>query len=122
MRTTILIATGVLALAACRSGPETNNQAEPAPDANTAAGAESEAAAAERLVRARIGSNGEASFGQPQTGTRQGVSVVCGSYRQGGREHRYIAVNRDDVFIEPEMREGEMPRAIAEFCGDGERG
>jgi len=121
MRTGILIAAGVVALAACRSGPEANNQAESAPEANTV-GAESETAAAERLVRSRIGSNGEASFAQPQTGTRQGVSVVCGSYRQGGREHRYIVVNRDDVFIEPEMREGQMAQAVTEFCGDGELG
>ena len=50
------------------------------------------------------------------------MTVVCGSYNQRGRDHRYIVVNRDDVFVESEMRAGEMDRAVREFCGDGELG
>ena len=118
----LLLAAAAVALTACQSNPAANNQAEAAPEANQAAAPESEVAAAQRLVRTRVGSNGEVSFGQPQSGSREGVSVVCGTYSQSGREHRYIVVNRDDVFLEPEMAPGQMPQAIAEFCGDGERG
>ena len=111
------------ALSGCQSNPAANNQAEAAPETNRVAAPETDVAAAERLVRQRAGGNGgEIRFGRPQTGAREGVTVVCGSYNQGGREQRYIVVNREDVFIEPEMAPGQMPRAVAEFCGDGERG
>ncbi|MGQ0590009.1 MAG: hypothetical protein ACT4N8_10860 [Sphingosinicella sp.] len=110
----------LLLLAACQSGEETNNQsanvAAPAP------GPETPAAAAERLVRARIGSAGEARFADASAGTREGVTIVCGAYMQGSARHRYIVINGEDVFIEPEMGPGEMARAVAEFCGNGERG
>ena len=118
----LLLVLAAASLAACQSDPAANNQAEASPQANQAAAPEGDVAAAQRLVRSRIGSNGEISFGEPQSGTREGVSVVCGTYRQSGREHRYIVVNRDDVFVEPEMAPGQMPQAVAEFCGDGERG
>ncbi len=118
----LLLIVTAAALAACQSNPAANNQAEAAPETNQAAAPETDVAAAQRLVRQRIGSNGEVGFGQAQSGDREGVNVVCGSYRQSGREHRYIVVNRDDVFVESEMQPGEMPRAVAEFCGDGERG
>ncbi len=119
----VLVMTAAAALAACQSNPAANNQADASPEANNSAVAqESDVDAAQRLVRAQVGERGEVSFAQPQTGTRQGVTVVCGGYRQSGREHRYIVVNREDVFVEPEMRAGEMERAVREFCGDGERG
>jgi hypothetical protein len=119
----LLVLTAAATLAACQSNPATNNQANASPEANNSATVqESDVDAAQRLVRAQVAERGAVSFAQPQTGTREGVSVVCGKYSQSGREHRYIVVNREDVFVEPEMRPGEMPRAVAEFCGDGERG
>lgn len=119
----VLVMTAAAVLAACQSGPAANNQADASPEANNSAAAqESDADAAQRLVRAQVAERGAVSFAQPQTGTRQGVTVVCGRYSQSGREHRYIVVNREDVFVEPEMRAGEMERAVREFCGDGERG
>ena len=119
----VLVMTAAAALAACQSNPAANNQAEASPEANNSAAVqESDVDAAQRLVRAQVAERGEVRFAEPQTGTREGVTVVCGKYSQGGREHRYIVVNREDVFVEPEMRPGEMPRAVAEFCGDGERG
>ena len=110
----------LIALAACGRGEVANNQT-----ANVAAPApapETPSATAERLVRARIGSAGETRFADASAGTREGVSVVCGAYTQGSARHRYIVVNGEDVFIEPEMGPGEMARAVTEFCGDGERG
>jgi hypothetical protein len=120
----LLVMTAVATLAACQSSPAANNQADASPETNNSATAqESDVDAAQRLVRAQVAERGAVSFAAPpQTGTRQGVTVVCGKYSQSGREHRYIVVNREDVFVEPEMRPGEMPRAVAEFCGDGERG
>jgi hypothetical protein len=118
----LLLIAAAAALAACQSNPAANNQAEAAPEANKAAAPETDVAAAQRLVQERIGSNGQISFGQAQAGTREQVSVVCGTYSQSGRQLRYIVVNREDVFVESEMQQGEMPRAVAEFCGDGERG
>jgi hypothetical protein len=47
------------------------------------------------------------------------VPIVCGAYEQGGVRQRYIVVDRDRAFIEPQMRAGEMNRAIAEFCREG---
>ena len=119
----MLVTIAAAALAACQSNPAANNQAEATAETNNSAAVqENDVAAAQRLVRAQIGARGEVRFGPPQTGTRENVSVVCGKYNQAGREHRYIVVDREDVFVEPEMREGEMERAVREFCGDGERG
>ena len=119
----VLVLTAATALAACQSNPAAKNQAEASPETNnSAASQETDTQAAERLVRTQIGARGEVRFGPPQTGTRENVSVVCGKYNQAGREHRYIVVDREDVFVEPEMRAGEMERAVREFCGDGERG
>jgi hypothetical protein len=117
----VMIAAGVLA--ACQSNPAANNQAEATAETNnTAAAQESDVEAAQRLVRAQVAERGAVRFGQPQTGRRENVTVVCGSYNQSGRDHRYIVVDREDVFVEPEMRAGEMERAVREFCGDGELG
>jgi hypothetical protein len=119
----LMLVIAAVALTACQSDSPANNQAEAAPETNQAAAPETDVAAAQRLVRSRAaGGNGEITFGQPQSGSREGVSVVCGTYSQSGRQHRYIVVNRDDVFLEPEMAPGQMPQAVAEFCGDGERG
>ena len=115
-----LVFASLALLAACQSGGEANNQSTNA--AAPAPAPETPAATAERLVRSRIGSGGEARFADASAGIREGVSVVCGAYTQGAARHRYIVVNGEDVFIEPEMGPGEMARAVAEFCGEGERG
>jgi hypothetical protein len=117
-----MIAAAVLALAGCRAAQPTNNQAEPQDNAATNA-VETDAAVAERLVRQRLGPAGtEARIVEARAGTREGVSVVCGALETGGRRQRYIVVDGEDVFVESEMRAGEMDRSVAEFCGDGERG
>ena len=107
-------------LAACQSGGEANNQTANA--AAPASATETPTATAERLVRARLGATGEIRLTEANAGTHDGVSVVCGAYTQGSARHRYIVVNGEDVFVEPEMGPGEMARAVTEFCGDGERG
>jgi hypothetical protein len=123
MKQMFLIVTAAASLAACQSNPAANNQAEAnVVTNNSAATEESDVDAAQRLVRTQVAERGAVRFGQPQTGRRENVSVVCGSYNQSGRDHRYIVVNREDVFVEPEMQAGEMERAVREFCGDGERG
>ena len=47
------------------------------------------------------------------------MPIVCGDTSRGGRRQRYIVVNREDAFVEPQMRPGQMDRAVAEFCGQG---
>ena len=73
-------------------------------------------------MRERIGNGDDVTFSNARRGASEGVPIVCGDYRQSGQTHRYIVVDRQDVFVEPQMRAGEMDRAFAEFCGDGERG
>ena len=72
-------------------------------------------------MRARVSQRGELRFVEARVRDHQGVAVVCGAYEQGGRQQRYIVVNGEDVFVEPEMAAGEMPRAINEFCAEGGR-
>jgi hypothetical protein len=106
-------------LAACQQAEPANNQASQAPVPQKAA-PETDVAAAERLVRARIGAGGAAiTFVAASRSASEGVPIVCGAYEQGGRRQRYIVVNRDDTFVEPQMRPGQMDRAVAEFCGQG---
>ena len=62
------------------------------------------------LVRARISQRGELRFIEARVRDHQGVAVVCGAYEQGGRQQRYIVVDGEDVFVEPEMAAGEMPQ------------
>ncbi len=107
------------ALAACQSGAPANNQTAAAP-ANTAAPADP-LAVAERLVRSRVEQHGALRFVEARVRSNQGVTVVCGAYEQGGRQQRYIVVDGQDVFVEPEMAAGEMPRAVNEFCAEGGR-
>jgi len=106
-------------LAACQSAAPANNQTTAAP-ANVAAPSDP-LATAERLIRARVSQRGELRFVEARVRDHQGVAVVCGSYEQGGRQQRYIVVNGEDVFVEPEMAAGEMPRAINLFCAEGGR-
>ena len=103
----------LLALAACQQAQAPANQAEAAAPAAEEQG---HVATAERLVRARAG-GAELSFSDAQVTASEGVPVVCGAYTQGGNRQRYIAVGGEEVFLEPQMRPGEMDRAFAEFCG-----
>ncbi len=104
------------ALAACQAAPAANNQAAATP---TPAAPTSPAAVAERLVRQQAGA--EARIVAAQARRHEGVVVICGAYEQGGRRHRYIVVNAEQVWLEPNMSPGEMPRAVNEFCAEGGR-
>jgi hypothetical protein len=106
-------------LAACQSGAPANNQSAAAP-ANAAAPADP-LAVAERLVRERVRQRGEMRIVEARVRAHEGVPVVCGVYEQGGQRQRYIVVDGQDVFVEPEMAAGQMPRAINEFCAEGGR-
>ena len=104
-----------LLLTACQQAPANNQAAATAPPQKAAP--ESDVAAAERLVRARIGAGAEVHFLGVRRSASEGVPIVCGFYEQGGRRLRYIVVNSDDAFVEPQMRPGQMDHAVAEFCG-----
>ena len=74
---------------------------------------------AERLVRQRLGAAAEIRFTGGRTFGREGVPVVCGTYAEPGRPNqRYVAVSHIEVWIEPDMRPGQMDRAFEEFCKD----
>lgn len=108
-----------LLLGACQGEAPVADKVEPP----KAPAPETETAVAERLVRARLGAAGEIRFAAATRAESDGVPIVCGAYEQGGMRQRYIVVARDRAFIEPQMRAGEMDRAVAEFCrGSGERG
>jgi len=102
-------------LAACQQAGAPANQAAPAPKADSGG----DIAAAERVVRARIGTTGEIHFFGARRSASEGVPIVCGLYQQGGVRHRYIVVGGEEAFVEPRMRPGEMDRAVHEFCGEG---
>ena len=108
-----------LLVAACQSGATNNNQSAAAP--TNAAAPSDPLAVAERLVRARVQQRGEVRFIEARVRDHQGVAVVCGAYEQGGQRLRYIVVDGQDVFVEPEMGAGQMPQAINEFCAEGGR-
>ena len=104
-------------LAACQQAAPPANQIVVAPQQKAAP--ESDVGAAQRLVRASIGAGGEVRFLNPIRSASQGVPIICGQYEQAGRRQRYIVVNRQDTFIEPQMQPGQMDRAVAEFCREG---
>ncbi|HST35197.1 MAG TPA: hypothetical protein VLK25_01010 [Allosphingosinicella sp.] len=110
-----MAAAALLMLGACQSEAPVANRAEPP----KAPAPEGDVAAAERLVRARIGTTDEIRFSGATRSASEGVPIVCGRYEQGGVSRRYIVVDRDRAFIEPQMRAGEMDRAVAEFCREG---
>ena len=106
-------------LTACQqAAAPANTQAAAAPAPQKAA-PESDVAAAERLVRARIGAGADVSFLSATRSASEGVPIVCGAYEQGGRRQRYIVVDRDQAWVEPQMQPGQMDRAVAEYCGQG---
>ena len=104
-------------LAACQQAEAPANQVAAAPPQKAAP--VGDVAAAEQLVRARIGAGGEIRFVAASRSASDQVPIVCGQYEQSGRRQRYIVVNREEAFVEPQMRPGEMDRAVAEFCGQG---
>jgi hypothetical protein len=109
----------VLLLAACdRAEAPANNQAA-APQAPAPA-SEGDVAAAERLVRERLGNPQGLVFANPLRTASEGVTIICGDYAQGAERQRYIVVGGEDVFIEPQMSAGEMDRAYGEFCAEGQ--
>ena len=76
--------------------------------------------AAQRLVRARLGAGGgEVHFLAVRRSASEGVPIVCGEYEQGGRRQRYIVVNAENAWVEPQMRPGQMDQAVAEYCREG---
>jgi hypothetical protein len=105
-------------LTACQQAEPAANQAAAVPVPQKAAPV-SDVSAAERLVRAGIAAGGEARFFGARRSASDGVPIVCGLYEQGGRRQRYVVVNGEEAFVEPHMRPGEMDRAVAEFCGQG---
>ena len=114
-RIAALLAAGAL-LASCGEAAVPENKAAAAPRPAASAGPE---AAAERLVRARLGSS-DVRFEQARAYRSGGVAVVCGAYSQPGHPHqRFVAVSDVDVWLEPDMAPGQMDRAFAEFCKDG---
>ena len=106
----------LLLLAACQREQAPANDVAPAPKQ---AAPEGDVGAAERLVRQRVGNAGEIRFSGATRSASEGVPIVCGSYEQSGARHRYIVVGREEAFIEPQMRAGEMERAVAIFCREG---
>jgi hypothetical protein len=107
-------------LAGCGEAAAPANQTVAAP-APVPAGEAGSVAAAQRLVRQRLG-NAALRFGAPRVYRGEGVEIVCGTYAEGrAAEQRYIAVSDVDVFLEPQMEPGEMDRADAEFCRDRPR-
>jgi hypothetical protein len=104
-------------LAACQQAEAPANQVAVAPPQKAAP--LGDVGTAERLVRARIAAGGEIRFVAAIRSASDQVPIVCGQYEQGGRRQRYVVVNGEDAFVEPQMRPGEMDRAVAEFCGQG---
>ncbi|HEX8216416.1 MAG TPA: hypothetical protein VF577_03035 [Allosphingosinicella sp.] len=106
-------------LAGCGEAAAPANQTVAAPPPPAAASGS--VAAAQRLVRQRLG-NADLRFGAPRVYRGEGVEIVCGTYAEGrAAEQRFIAVSDVDVFLEPQMEPGEMDRADAEFCRDRPR-
>jgi hypothetical protein len=73
---------------------------------------------ARNLVTQRLG-GAPVQFGPAQVFTNGGATVVCGRYQASGQApNRYIAIGREDVFIEGEFS-GDMNQAVAETCRNG---
>jgi hypothetical protein len=104
-------------LAACQQAIPSNHQAA-SPPAPRQATPEGDVAAAQRLVRGRL-SGAEVHFLAASRSASEGVPIICGSYEQGGRTQRYVVVNREEAWVEPQMRPGQMDLAVAEYCGQG---
>ena len=120
----LAFAATLLLLAGCQRAPApANDQAEALPPpAPAAAEPKGDVSGAERLVRERLGNPRNTTFANPRRTAAGGVPIVCGEFVRDGRRQRYIVVNGERAFVEPQMRPGEMERAMREFCGVGELG
>jgi hypothetical protein len=98
-------------LAACQQAAPTANQAAAAP----APPADADVTTAERLVRAKLGP-ADIRFVDARRSASAGVPIVCGAFDHGGGRQRYVVVNGEEAFVEPQMLPGEMDRAVREFC------
>jgi len=102
-------------LAGCQQAELPSNAVEPV----KARAVDTDVTAAQRMVRERLGTTGEITFGEATRSASEGVRIVCGAFRQGEARHRYIVVGDVQAFIEPQMAAGEMDTAYAEFCREG---
>lgn len=108
----------LLLLVACNRGEGPAN--DPSEAANAAAAQpESDVGKAERLVRERLGNARDVAFANPVRTASGTIGIVCGEYRQGSETHRYVVIDGEDVFLEPQIGEEEMDRGYAEFCREG---
>jgi hypothetical protein len=107
--------------AACQNQPQTAANAQPA-----AAAAANAVQPRDDLVRAyqaverQLGNVEDLTFTNARVYGDERVPIVCGTVaRDRGRSERYIVVGGEEAFVEPQMRSGEMDRAVAEFCREG---
>ena len=117
----LALAIPLLLVAACNGADASANE-QAAAGGNSAAPAaapQGDVSAAEAKVRERLGNPQGLTFANARRGASEGVPIICGDYAQSGQRHRYIVVDGEEVFVEPQMEPGEMDRAFAEFCADG---
>ena len=116
----VALAVPFLLVAACgREAPANEQAAAPVNAAAPAAQPQGDVSAAEAKVRERLGNPQGLTFANARRGASEGVPIICGEYSQGEARHRYLVVDGEEVFVEPQMEPGEMDRAFAEFCADG---
>ena len=111
----------LLLVAACNGADASANDQAAAP-ANAAAAAsqpQGDVSVAEAKVRERLGNPEGLTFANARRGASEGVPIICGEYRQGDARQRYLVVDGEETFVEPQMQPGEMDRAFGEFCADG---
>jgi hypothetical protein len=111
-----------LLVPACDEQKQEAVAARPAPAA--AALDKAALATAEKLVRAKLVNPDAARFARAASYDNDGAEIVCGTFDHIDPDgtavtgQRYIAVGGEQSFVEAEMREGEMDKAVAQFCRD----
>ena len=107
--------------AACQNQPQTVANAQPAaPAAANAVQPRDDLGRARQAVQRRLGNVEDLVFTDGRVYGDARVPIVCGTViRDRGRGERYIVVGGEEAFVEPRMRPGEMDRAVAEFCREG---
>jgi hypothetical protein len=108
-----------LALAAC--GPSEADRA--AAVAAAAEADEAHFAKARELISAKLKDGATAEFAELAAYDNEGVAIVCGKATaafegQAPNTQRFIVVGGQDATIEMEMEDGEMDKAVTEFCQD----
>ena len=115
-----MIAVGAsLALAAC--GPSEADR-----EAAAAAAAEADKAhfaKAQELVSAKLKDGATAEFSELAAYDNEGVAIVCGKATaafagEAPNTQRFIVVGGQEATLEMEMEDGEMDKAVTEFCQD----